>query len=293
MEKDKEKEDIKIKINDDDKNHNQKWSTFHEEILIDWCDKAMCYRYLHSKCNRYYSKLSILFTIPVIFMSTLTGVANFAQDRIPEDYKFYYTMGVGSINIIAGFITTVAQFLKVTQLNESHRVSSMSWEKLSRNIKVELSKSPDEREGSYIFIKRMKESYDLLIETSPDIKYSTILEFNKQFKNNDFYKPEICDSLISVKDSVYKNVDDDFKTVNNIKERRESQKKDILIDNFINEFKKINNRVPTTEEIYENMEEQTTKIHLNNFMGKFKKKPNDDNQVKETKTTNLTKIIKK
>ena len=55
-------------------------------------------------------------------------------------------MSVGTFNILAGFITTVAQFLKVNELNEGHRISSIAWGKLCRNIKVELAKNPDERE---------------------------------------------------------------------------------------------------------------------------------------------------
>ena len=62
---------------------NLQWTSYYENIFADWCDKAMCYRYLHSNCNRYYYFLQICFTIPVIFISTLTGVANFAQERIP------------------------------------------------------------------------------------------------------------------------------------------------------------------------------------------------------------------
>ena len=71
---------------------NTKWADYHEKIFIDWCDKAMSYRYLHSNCQRYYYKQKVWFTIPVIFISTLTGVANFAQERIPEDYQFYYNI---------------------------------------------------------------------------------------------------------------------------------------------------------------------------------------------------------
>ena len=69
----------------EDKNTNEmrEWTEYHEKIFIDWCDKAMCYRYLHNNCHRFYYTLQIWFTIPVIFISTLTGVANFAQERIP------------------------------------------------------------------------------------------------------------------------------------------------------------------------------------------------------------------
>ena len=47
------------------------WTSDHENILVDWADKAMCYKWLHSKSNIKYSRLNSWFTIPVIIMSTL------------------------------------------------------------------------------------------------------------------------------------------------------------------------------------------------------------------------------
>ena len=32
------------------------WTKDHERILIDWGDKAMCYRWLHSKSHSKYSR---------------------------------------------------------------------------------------------------------------------------------------------------------------------------------------------------------------------------------------------
>ena len=61
---------------------NIEWTSDHERILIEWADKAMCYRWMHAKANTMYTKLNIMFTIPVIIISTLTGTANFAQDRV-------------------------------------------------------------------------------------------------------------------------------------------------------------------------------------------------------------------
>ena len=65
------------------------------------------------------------FTIPVIIMSTFTGTANFAQERIPPEYVNVFTMGIGSISLVAGIITTIQQFLKISEMCESHRVSSI------------------------------------------------------------------------------------------------------------------------------------------------------------------------
>ena len=144
-----------------------KWTKDHEGILVDWADKAMCYRWLHAKANQKFKKLNAWFTVPVIIMSTITGTANFAAERVPEDYRGYYSMIIGGVNIIAGVVTTIQQFLKISELNEAHRVSSISWDKFYRKIRVELAKSPAERQNVYDFLKSCTEEFDRLMETSP------------------------------------------------------------------------------------------------------------------------------
>ena len=148
---------------------NPMWTTHHEKILIDWADKATCYKWLHEKSQREFARKSRWFTIPVIIMSTITGTANFAQDRIPPEYLQIGTMVIGSINLIAGLITTIQQFLKINELNESHRVSAISWGKFHRNLQIELAKQPSERTPPIHLIKTAKEEYDRLIETSHNI----------------------------------------------------------------------------------------------------------------------------
>jgi len=177
------------------------WGVEHEKILVDWADKAMCYKWLHSQANSSYSIKAKWFTIPVIIISTLTGTANFAQERVPSSALNLYVMIVGGLNITAGIISTIAQFLKINELVESHRVSSIGWDKFYRNIKVEIAKKPNERINIQQMLKMCKEEYDRLIETSPKIEQPIIDKFKKTFKKTAYYdkirKPEICDDLIS------------------------------------------------------------------------------------------------
>ena len=154
------------------------WTAEHENILIEWADKATCYRWLHSKSHLAYNKANTWFTIPVIIMSTLTGTANFAQEKFPENIKPYASMGIGAVNIVAGILTTIQQFLKIGELNEAHRVASISWGKFYRNIKVELSKKPSERIPVLQILKTSKEEFDRLMETSPAISDKIIKLFN-------------------------------------------------------------------------------------------------------------------
>lgn len=202
------------------KNKHVEWGEDHINILVEWADKALCYRWLHSKAHTGYSFSNTWFTIPVIIMSTLAGTANFAQDKFPESIRQYATMGIGAINLFSGILTTIQQYLKISELNEAHRVATIAWDKFYRNTKVELAKSPSERIPVTQMMKHCKEEFDRLMETSPPIAEDIIKEFTKAFstnaegmvgiemtkKHNDFMnlkKPEICDSLESTRMSVY------------------------------------------------------------------------------------------
>jgi len=244
------------------------WTQEREGIFIEWADKAMCYRWLHSKSHALFSHLNTWYTIPVIILSTLTGTANFAQDRVPIIYQTYYVMLVGSLNILAGIITTIQQFLKITQLNESHRVSAISWDKFYRNIKIEISKHPSERIDVNHMIKSSKEEYDRLMETSPSIPDAIIKEFKTKFNNTDAFlqiiKPEICDILIPTNDfrNPWFNEENKLKSENDtiqlklskenkIKKTQEQNNK--LVKDFIILFRDLNNREPMDSEIIDNL----------------------------------------
>lgn len=255
--------------------YNAEWNEQHEKILVEWADKAICYRWLHSKSRIKYNTKNTWFTIPVIIMSTLTGTANFAIDRIPEEYKGWYTVGVGSINIFAGILTTIQQFLKISELNEAHRSSSISWDKFYRNIKLELAKSREERMPAFQMLKMSKEEFDRLMETSPPITESIITRFNKTFSGSSnklgreltekqlafqsMYKPEICDTLETTANFVYKESSDIIeknktkKFVENLKEKNEYRRKSTQVSAFINNFNKEYSREPSIDEIHDNL----------------------------------------
>jgi hypothetical protein len=172
------------------------WKEEEEFLLRSWADKAQCYQWMHMRAHEIYSRKNAMFTIPVIIISTITGTANFAQDRFGEGMRPYVVMSIGTLSIIAGIISTVSQFLKISELNESHRVASLSWGKFFRNIKTELARHPRDRFPPLEMIKMSKEEYDRLVEISPFMPKRVIQMFNSKFKQNlDLTKPEVCDIL--------------------------------------------------------------------------------------------------
>ncbi len=174
------------------------WKEEEESLLKEWADKAQCYELLHHKSHIVYKRRHAWFVIPVIIISTVTGTANFAQDKITnESDKNVFVMVVGGFNIFAAIITTISQFLKISEMNEGHRVASYSWGKYYRHIRTELAKHPLDRINPTDMLAMAKEEYDRLLELSPMIPKHVIAEFNKTFlRNNKIAKPEICDVII-------------------------------------------------------------------------------------------------
>ena len=125
---------------------------------------------------------------------TVSGTANFAQGSFPNTWQTYVPLGIGFLNLLAGLLTTIAQFLRVSELLEGHRAAAIAYSKFSRNIKVELSLPIDDRTTSGSeFVNQCRNELDRLIEQSPNIPLSIIRGFGKKFENTDFMKPEILD----------------------------------------------------------------------------------------------------
>jgi len=181
------------------------WSPDNEKILIEWCDIAQCYKWLNFRSHTKLASQQAWFTIPAIILSTITGTASFAQSTLPPHIQGYAPAIIGSINILVGILTTIQQYLKVSEKNESHRVSSIAWDKFARNVRIELAKKPEERDKAGHFIKACRLESDRLMETSPSIENSTVKEFKYKFKNKPGFdkvkKPDICDTIISAEET--------------------------------------------------------------------------------------------
>jgi hypothetical protein len=250
------------------------WKPEHNEILAEWADKAMCYRWLHFRSYQKYNRYNIAFTVPVIIISTLTGTANFA---IGSTKVYYASLIIGSFNIIAGIVSTIQHFLKISELNEGHKVASLSWDKFYRNIKMELRKNPDDRMSVVHMLKIYKEEYDRLMEISPIIDDDILCAFKNAFKQSvtfaEVKKPEICNELVPTSHIVYhetteiavstpiiRTIDEtednklkkavDNSNLNTISSSRK------IVEEFLLDFEKINDRKPLEEEIIRNLKER-------------------------------------
>ena len=171
----------------------KRWHTQQEKVLQEWGEAAACYRYMNYQAFLMFQKLSMRFTLPVIVLSTITGTANFAQEQFPVSVRSAVPSIIGGLNLIAGIIATIMQFLKINELMESHRSASQLYGKLSRKIRLELNLPLVNRtaDGAEI-VHDAQQEMDRLIEQSPPLPKKILVAFDKEFPDdNIFTKPEI------------------------------------------------------------------------------------------------------
>ena len=265
------------------------WHPQQEKILKNWSEIGSSYRYLHDKSFNKYERCNMCFSLPVIILSTLTGVANFAQSSFPVDSRPMVSVIVGSLNIIAGLITTIAQFLKVAEKMEGHRAASVAYSKFSRNISVELSLPVKERlvHGTE-FLSNQRAELDRLIEQSPNIPEDIVKKFDKAFIKRDasgnkiddestFYKPEILEIRpvkIYEKTKEEKEEEDKLKKIEEMKWNKEIKDMIIKDDNkrrgeIENELMKKMKAVQSFNKVEEKKDEtepDSIVLEMNNIM---------------------------
>ena len=224
------------------------WHKQHEKVLRNWGESAACYRYMHFKAHVMFKKMSMRMTLPIIVISTITGTANFAQETFPVSIQPYVPSMIGALNLFAAILTTILQFLKVNELMESHRVSSVHYGKLARNIRLELSLPiPERTHDGGNMVEISKGEYDRLIEQSPPVPSAVINNFERKFPEVDgdfkhkFNRPEIM-------------------TIKKI-ELYDSEHEKQMTESVVNEFKRrVSNSQHAAADIWLNKDQQHVEL---------------------------------
>ena len=248
-----------MSVEDSSSSEDPIWHPQQEKILKEWSEIGSSYRYLHDKAFQQYSAQNLRFALPVIIISTITGTANFAQGTFPPAWQSYVPLGIGTLNLAAGLITTIAQFLRVSELLEGHRAASLAYSKFSRNISVELSLPVKERtaNGSE-FLNACRAELDRLVEQSPNIPEQIVNDFMKRFPDPvedesgnltgyTFFRPEILDIKPT---TIYRDKEEEIarakakaekEAMEKLEEQRKMQQK--LLDEKKKEEEKIHKKI--------------------------------------------------
>jgi hypothetical protein len=188
-----------------EKEEDHTWHPQQSKLLKSWAEVSSSYRWMHNQAYMSYRKKNLLFMIPLIIMSTVTGTANFAQNTFPEVIRPNVPQIIGAINLISAILTTIYQFLKISEFMESHRISSINYGKLARTITVELNLPVRDRStGGAECVKTSRTEIDRLIEQSPSIPKHILVTYENNFAGQGLSEPEI---VVINKVDIFEDVD--------------------------------------------------------------------------------------
>lgn len=179
-----------------DSDTNISWNSQLERIISDEGERSLCYSWLHSKSEKYYTKLSTYITLPVIILSTIAGAGSIGTDSLFNGSPIASIL-IGTISLSVATLNTVASFFSWAKRSEAHRIASTTYTKVYRFILIELALPRSERIAAKDMLKIVRDQCDRLAETSPQIPDNIIEDFKRIFGTTtpDVKKPEITNGL--------------------------------------------------------------------------------------------------
>lgn len=218
--------------------HEVSWNSQLERILSDEGERSLCFVWLHSRSEKWYSRLNNYITLPVIMLSTIAGAGSIGSDALFGGSNIA-NVSIGVISLSVATLNTISSFFAWAKRSESHRIAAATYAKVYRFILIELALPRSERITAKDMLKIVRDQCDRLQETSPQIPDNVIDEFKKQFGSTtpDVKKPEITNGL----DPIYVHPPDidspQYKT-------RRHQLEEQLLDSMVDGKQPINKLPP-------------------------------------------------
>ena len=146
--------------------NGEEWHKSNELFFKSLGDEAQLQALCHMKSHEEFSKRSRKYQLPIIILSVMCGSGNFVSTSFPENQDTII-LGVGVLSIITSIVSSIAQYLKLAEKSEAHRIAYVSWEKFYNNIRFQLSKRREEREELANYMSSVTNEYQRLQEISP------------------------------------------------------------------------------------------------------------------------------
>jgi len=182
-----------------DQDHSVTWNSQIEQILSEEGERSLCYSWLHSKSENFYSKLNTYLSLPVIMLSTIAGAGSIGTQSLFNGSSTANII-IGCISLSVATLNTIGSYFSWAKRSESHRIAATTYKKVYRFILIELALPRHERIVAKDMLKIVREQCDRLQETSPQIPDGVILEFKARFSSTtpDVAKPEITNGLHAI-----------------------------------------------------------------------------------------------
>jgi len=148
---------------------------------------------LHLKGYEYFNKYATYLNIPIIVLSAVVGFLS------PLDLFSKQAILLGSISIFVSILKTIDNYFDLTKRSETHRLTSLSYGRISKFIQIQLSLEKEARIKAKDLLVMIQNDLQNLKDSEPLVPKRIIIEYNEKYQNEPTAKPPITNGLTTVK----------------------------------------------------------------------------------------------
>lgn len=153
-----------------------------EEYFAEIAEISHAYSWMHKRAEELYSFRTVWIDLPVIILGVINASISVGSSALFGNAE-YSSVAVGAVIILTSILTTINNYFGFTRRCEGHRIASLSYAKLHRFLKVEMSLPRTERISPNDLLKFCRNEYDRLSETSPLIPPKVVTMFRQKFND--------------------------------------------------------------------------------------------------------------
>jgi hypothetical protein len=207
-------------------NINISYTDEFEQLLKEEAEKAESMSILHNYSYIRYNSFSIYINIPVIIISSIIGFLS------PIELFHNQSIFLGALSVFVALLKTIDNYFDYTKRSEAHRITSLTYMKISKYIQIQLSLEKDVRIKAKDILDIISNDLQALKDAEPLVHNVIINEYNKKYKDEKTAKPAICNGLTEIKINKKTLIDInqnksniDIKIINDINKNPENNKK--------------------------------------------------------------------
>jgi hypothetical protein len=174
------------------------WHESLEEYLSALGERANSLSWCHRQAEQKFSALKGYIEIPVICLSVINGAVSVGSSSLFGDSP-YASVGVGAVSLLTALLGAINSYYGFAKRQEGHRISSLNYGKLFRDISLALQLPRAERPEPEDLLSRSKDTYDRLAEISPLLPPDVIASYKAKFYTmKDIHHPEDTNGLTAI-----------------------------------------------------------------------------------------------
>lgn len=228
------------------------WTTEQELLLKNWGVRAKYFELMHYNSCRYYKYLDNLLGAPSVVIDAIITSVTFGSLAFTNcETDFIFKIISGNIMFISVTIAALHKYFKFSRISTQHNESHYRYSSIIKDIEEELAIDRKNREEPRIFMHKIKENFDNLLHSSPDIPKHIMNRYVEDLEKGERIK--LTDKEILIRGKTNQKLDID--TSNNNSQINDEQLKrqfndpeqvtrleSIIIETPQNELSKLNNK---------------------------------------------------